>query len=59
MNLIQFLAIKLHQGPVFIDGMVNSMDGSLQHEFRDCRSKSVIVPETIDAVRQLILKDLS
>ena len=24
MNLIQFLAMKLHQKPVFIDGMVNS-----------------------------------
>ena len=23
MNLIQFLAMKLHQGPVFMDGMVN------------------------------------
>ena len=23
-NLIQFLAIKLDQGPVFVDGMVNS-----------------------------------
>ena len=37
MNLIQFLTMKLHQGPMFIDGMV-------------------VVSETIDAVRQLILQ---
>ena len=28
-----------------------------QDEFREGRSKSVVVPETIDAVRQLILQD--
>ena len=26
MNLIQFLAMKLNQGPVFNDGMVNSIE---------------------------------
>ena len=52
-NLIQFLAMKLHQEPVFIDGMVNSTED----EFHEGRPKSVVVPETIDAVRQLILKD--
>ena len=30
---------------------------SLQDEFRNGRPKSVVVPETIDAVRQLILQD--
>ena len=30
---------------------------SLQDEFREGRPKSVAVPETIDAVRQLILQD--
>ena len=30
---------------------------SLQNEFRTGRQKSVVVPETIDAVRQLILQD--
>ena len=30
--------------------------GSLQDEFREGRPKSVVVPETIDAVRQLILQ---
>ena len=30
---------------------------SLQEEFRKCRPKSVVVPETIDAMRQLILQD--
>ena len=29
----------------------------LQDEFREGRPKSVVVPETIDAVRQLILQD--
>ena len=41
--------MKLHQGPVFIDGMVNSTE--------IIGPKSVVVPETIDAVRQLILQD--
>ena len=53
MNFIQFSAMKLHQGPVFIDGMVNSSEV----EFREDRPKSVVVPETIDAVHQLILQD--
>ena len=26
MNLIQFSVMKLHQGPVFIDGMINSTE---------------------------------
>ena len=30
---------------------------SLQDELRDGHSKSIVVPETIDAVRQLILQD--
>ena len=30
---------------------------SLQYEFREDRPKSVVVPETISAVHQLILKD--
>ena len=38
--------------PVFIDGR-----NSLQDEFREGRPKSVVVPETIDAVPQLILQD--
>ena len=53
MNFIQFLAMKHHQGSVFIDGMVNSTEV----EFREGRPKSVVVPETIDAVWQLILQD--
>ena len=51
MNSIQFLAMKLHQGPVFIDG------SSFQDEFREGRPKSVVVLEIIDAVLQLILQD--
>ena len=45
------------EGSVFVDGIVNSGRSSLQDEFREDRSKSVAVPETIDAVRQLIFKD--
>ena len=37
-------------------GEFNRGLGSLQDEFREGRPKSVVVPETIDAVRQLILK---
>ena len=55
MNLIQLLAMKLHWRPVFIDGMMNSTE--VVDEFRGGRPKSVVVPETIDAVRQLILQD--
>ena len=51
MNLIQFLALKLHQGPVFNDGMMNSP----QYEFREGHLKSVVVLENIDSARQLIL----
>ena len=59
MNLIQFLAMKFHQRPVFIDGMVNStaVEVHSKNEFREGRPKSVVVPETIVAVRQLILQD--
>ena len=42
------------EGSVFVDGIVNSGRSSLQDEFREDRSKSVAVPETIDAVRQLM-----
>ena len=36
-------------------GEFNRHRSSLQDEFREGRPKSVVVPETIDAVRQLIL----
>ena len=45
--------MKLHQRPVFIDGMVNSTEVVV----REGRSKVVVVAKTIDAVRQLILQD--
>ena len=51
MNLIQFLAMKLHQGQCVYRGL-----SSLQDEFLEGFSKSVVVPETIDAVSQLILQ---
>ena len=57
MNLIQFLAMKHYQGPVFIDGMLMVCRSSFQDEFREGRPKSVVGSETIDAVRQLILQD--
>ena len=49
MNLIQFLAMKLQQGPVFID--------RFQEDFREGRPKSVVVSDIIAAVHQLILQD--
>ena len=52
MNYIQFLAMKLHQGPVFIDGDCNRGCSSLQDEFHEGCPESVVVPEIIDAVRQ-------
>ena len=52
MNFIKFLAMKLHQGPVFIDGLGNKTELVVQHEFRE-----VVVAKTIDAVHQLILQD--
>ena len=38
-------------------GEFNRGHSSFQDEFREGRPKSVVVPETIDAVRQLILPD--
>ena len=38
-------------------GEFNRGRSSLQDEFREGRPKLVVVPETIDAVRQLILQD--
>ena len=38
-------------------GEFNRDHSSHQGEFREGRPKSVIVPETIDAVRQLLLQD--
>ena len=38
-------------------GELNRGRSSLQDEFREGLSKSVVVPETIDAVPQLILQD--
>ena len=49
----------LRQGPVFINGMVNSIEvelTSLQNEFREDRRKSVVVPETFDVLRKLIMQ---
>ena len=47
--------MKFHQRPVFIDGMMNS---TYDHgEFREGRPISVVVPETMYAMLQLILQD--
>ena len=50
--------MKLHQRPVFYRwyGEFNQGRSSLQDKFREDRPKSVNVPETIHAVRQLILQ---
>lgn len=59
MNLIQFLAMKLQQGTsVYLwYGKFNRGPSSLQSEFLEGRLKSVVVPESIDSVRQRILRD--
>ena len=51
--------MKLHQGPVSIDGMVNSTEVVVHSKMNFVKvvRKSLIVPETIDAVRQLLLQD--
>ena len=51
--------MKLHQKTVFIDGMVNSIEVVVhsKDEFCEGLPKSVVVSETIDAVRQLISQD--
>ena len=54
MNLIQFLAMKLYQGPVFINGM-NSTEVIVHSKTNFV--KFVQNPQTIIAVRQLILQD--
>ena len=41
MNVTQFLAMKLHQGPV----VIKRGRSSLQDEFREGRQKSVVVPK--------------
>ena len=41
---------------MLIDSMMNSTE-VVVHEFREDLPKSFVVPETINAVRQLILQD--
>ena len=48
MNLIQFAAMKLKE--------FNRGHSLLQDECREGRLKSVVVPETIDAVCQMMLQ---
>lgn len=52
-NLITFVAMELHEEPVFVDGI--SIQSSLSGEFRVCRPKSVIIPNTTDAVLKMIV----
>lgn len=47
MNLIQFLAMNVHQGPVFIDGIVNSVVVVFQNEFREGGPKSLILQDLL------------
>ena len=42
---------------MFINGEFNRGRNLLEHEFREGRSKSFVVPKTIDAKGQLILQD--
>ena len=59
MNLIQFLGDEAPSKTSVYRWYeeFNRGRSSLQDEFREGRPKSVVVPETIDAVRQLILQD--
>ena len=61
MNLIQFLAMKLHQGPMFIDGMVNSSEVVVHSKTNPVEGcpKSVAVPETIADIAKCKTCDLS
>ena len=59
MNLIPFLAMKLPSRTSVFRwyGEFNRARSSRRDEFRKGRPKSVVISETIDAVRQLILQD--
>ena len=57
MNLIKFLAAPSRTSVYRWYGEFNRSHSSLQDEFRESRPKSIVVAETIDAVRQLILQD--
>ena len=58
MDLIQFLAMKLQPGPVFINGMMNSTKVVVHSKTNFGKAvQNQNVPETIDAVGQLILQD--
>ena len=52
MNLNRIDAIKHHHIYEFNHG-----HSSLKDEFRDCPPKTALVPENIDAVRELIMQD--
>ena len=59
MNLIKFLANEAQSRTSVYRwyGEFNRNRSSLQNEFRVGRPKSFVVPETINAVRQLTLQD--
>ena len=59
MNLIQFLGDEAPSTTSVYRwyGEFNRDRSSLQDEFCEGRPKSVVVPETIDAMRQLVLQD--
>ena len=59
MNIIPFLAMKLHQRPVFIDSMVNSTEVVVHSKtnFVKAVQNQLLFRKTIDAVRQLMLQD--
>ena len=57
MNLIKFLAAPSRTSVYRWYGEFNQGRSSLQGEFREGRQKSVVVPETTDALHQLTLQD--
>ena len=59
MNLIKCLTMKLHQQPVFIDGIVNSTEVAVHSKtnFVKAVQNQLLFRKTINAVRQLMLQD--
>ena len=59
MNLIKFLAMKLHQEPVFIDGMLNSTEVVVHSktDFVKVVQNQLLFRKPLLGVRQLILQD--
>ena len=58
MNLIQFSAMKLHEGPVFINGMLSSTEVVVPSKpnFMKVVHNQLLFRKPFEAARQLILQ---